>query len=134
MTDSKNVEVVLPESVTQRFAELLTMHTTTLPDTHRYRPTGEELDWFGDSNLEPLTIISVCVGITYLVSALFNVWNDVKHPFGYVLDTRAGQLKIKQLPGKQHTLIHIHDAGREVHNVANSAQGEALLKQLIESV
>ncbi len=125
------VEWVLPEREVSRCIDEIQVSGGKIESApRRYKPSAEELDDYGDSYLDPLSVIVVSVAGAYLISALSNVWRDVKYTDGYVIDARNSNLRIRHLPGQSGTLVFIDDSGVRRIPRERHTEGEEILKSL----
>jgi hypothetical protein len=126
------LEWVLPERMVSKSINEIQLSGGRIElEPKRYKPSVEELDDYGDSYLDPLSIIAVAVTGAFLISALSNVWRDIKYPDGYVIDTRNSNLRVRYLPGQSGTVVFIDDSGIKRIPRERHTEGEEILKSLV---
>jgi hypothetical protein len=120
------VEWILGETEAREAVKQLTSEGIDRVSTEPYRPNADEIDDYGDSAFEPLTLLTfvIAAGIAgTLGTALFN---RVKHPGGLIVDTRSGKLRIRPDPRlAQGLCVVVSDTGVE------QIKGEALEAKLL---
>jgi hypothetical protein len=89
MSHQKTIEIawVVWEADAERLAGKLTAGGSVQP-VQSWEPPPDKVEIFGDSQLDPLTIIAATISIGWLVGEIWNLLDDWRKPEGLVIDAR----------------------------------------------
>jgi len=114
--------------------ELVRSGGTIVSDVTTYKPGPDELDDYGDSQLEPLVVFTGTAAVAYLISVLVKAWKDIKYPHGYFVDASGEKLRIRILPGRGGAIVVKDKSGIKTIPQEKRVQGENLLQSLLSKL
>lgn len=127
------VEWIVAESDASDYVQAIEQNggaVTQPPEAWEMPP--ELLDEYPDPQFEPFMMIGAVVAIGFLIKRIADVYTDLKHPGGQVVDVRAGGLAVRVAPQlKPGTLVIVSDEGPKVFQTNEKDEALALLGQLI---
>lgn len=127
------VEWIVAESTSSDYVQTIEQNggeITQPPEAWVIPP--ELLDEYPDPQFEPFMVIGAVVAIGFLIKRIADVYTDLKHPGGQVVDVRAGGLAVRVAPQlKPGTLVLISDEGPKVFQVNEKDEALAALGQLV---
>jgi hypothetical protein len=92
----------------------------------------ELLDEYPDPQFEPFMVFGALVAAGFLIKRIADVYTDLKHPGGQIVDVREGGLTVRAAPQLQSgTLVIVADEGPTVFQVNEQDEALALLGQLV---
>jgi hypothetical protein len=114
-TATINLEWIVWESDRQRSVDILNGGGNVQSESS-WEPDDDKLEVFGDSQLEPLMIITATVTLAWLAREIPRIVADWRRPEGVVIDSRGGKIAISPDPRlKPDTLVIIDDKGSQVY-------------------
>jgi hypothetical protein len=107
----------------------------SVSDSGQYLPRADEARDYASAGFEPLTLIAGAVTASYLLKAIDKVWRNRGAGGGVVVDTRAGKLRVRQVPTmKSGQLIVIEASGSKVFEEGEATEAGALMKSVLETI
>jgi hypothetical protein len=127
------VEWIVEESAASDYVQAIEQNggeITQSPEAWVIPP--ELLDEYPDPQFEPFMMIGAVVAVGFLIKRVADVYTDLTHPGGQIVDCREGGLAVRVAPQlKPGTLVIVSDEGPKVFQTNEQDEALTLLGQLV---
>ena len=128
------IEIVLAESEAPLLERETAQAGGEVLGARPFEPDPEEADLYGDRNFEPLTVVAVAAGVTFVIGRISSLWLDHSRPGGQIVDLRVVPAQVRPAPHLDRgELLVIRPDGREQYHPRNPDESASILRAVLRA-